>query len=101
MNGGLRGVAGCEMQCFEHFDSTPVGIYISFEAPFVTKYIGKQIKGELSDGDFAGAFDKFVDLCDEFITQARTGEPYDVKNLPTARPMAAEEANSDIRRLTL
>lgn len=46
------------------------------------EYIGKQIKGELSDGNFAGAFDKFADLCDEFITQARTGEPYDVKNLP-------------------
>ena len=46
------------------------------------EYIGKQIKGELSDGNFAGAFDKFADLCDDFITQARTGEPYDVKNLP-------------------
>ena len=46
------------------------------------EYIGKQIKGDLSDGNFAGAFDKFADLCDDFITQARTGEPYDVKNLP-------------------
>lgn len=46
------------------------------------EYIGKQIKGELSDGNFAGAFDKFADLCDDFITQARTGEPYDIKNLP-------------------
>ena len=46
------------------------------------EYIGKQIKGELSDGNFAGAFDKFAYLCDDFITQARTGEPYDVKNLP-------------------
>ena len=46
------------------------------------EYIGKQIKGELSDGNFAGAFDKFADLCDDFISQARTGEPYDVKNLP-------------------
>ena len=46
------------------------------------EYIGKQIKGELSDGNFAVAFDKFADLCDDFITQARTGEPYDIKNLP-------------------
>lgn len=46
------------------------------------EYIGKQIKGDLSDSNFAGAFDKFADLCDDFITQARTGEPYDVKNLP-------------------
>ena len=46
------------------------------------QYIGKQIKEELSDGDFAGAFDEFTVLCDDFITQARTGEPYDVKHLP-------------------
>ena len=46
------------------------------------EYIGKQIKEDLSDGNFAGAFDKFADLCDDFITQARTGEPYDTKNLP-------------------
>ena len=46
------------------------------------EYIGKQIKGDLSDSNFAGAFDKFAYLCDDFITQARTGEPYDVKNLP-------------------
>ena len=46
------------------------------------EYIGKQIKGELSDGNFAGAFDKFADLCDDFITQARTGSPYDSYNLP-------------------
>ena len=46
------------------------------------EYIGNQIKGDLSDSNFAGAFDKFAYLCDEFITQARNGEPYDVKNLP-------------------
>ena len=46
------------------------------------EYIGKQIKGDLSDSNFASAFDKFADLCDEFITQARTGKPYDVRNLP-------------------
>lgn len=46
------------------------------------KYIGKQITPYLSDGDFAAAFDKYVSLCDEFITQAKTGEPYDNGNLP-------------------
>ena len=46
------------------------------------QYIGEQIKEDLSDGDFSEAFDKFAGLCDDFITQARTGEPYDVKNLP-------------------
>ena len=46
------------------------------------QYIGEQIKPDLSDGNFAAAFDKYADLCDEFITQARTGEPFDSANLP-------------------
>ena len=49
------------------------------------QYIGEQIKEDLSDGDFSEAFDKFdkfVGLCDDFITQARTGDPYDLHNLP-------------------
>ena len=46
------------------------------------QYIGEQIKENLSGGDFSGAFDKFVGLCDDFITKARTGDPYDSHNLP-------------------
>ena len=46
------------------------------------QYIGKEIKSDLSDGDFASAFDTYATLSDEFITQARTGEPYDNGNLP-------------------
>ena len=36
----------------------------------------------LSDGDYAGAFEIYADHCDEFITQAKTGDPYDTHNLP-------------------
>lgn len=46
------------------------------------QYIGKEIKSDLSDGDFASAFDTYATLSDEFITQARTGEPYDNGSLP-------------------
>ena len=46
------------------------------------QYIGGKIKEELSDGNFYAAFDSFADLCDDFITQAKIGEPYDVSNLP-------------------
>lgn len=35
---------------------------------------------KLSDGNYFGAFEQFAELCDEFLTQAKTGEPYDVKN---------------------
>mgnify|MGYP004477465591 CR=1 FL=1 len=46
------------------------------------EYIGKQIKSDLSDGNYAAAFDTYANLCDEFITQARSGSPFDRGNLP-------------------
>lgn len=52
------------------------------------KYIGKQIKSDLSDGNYAAAFDTYAKLCDEFITQARTDKPYDKGNLPR-EPLSA------------
>ena len=35
------------------------------------QYIGEEMTGDLSDGDFAAAFDTFADECDDFITQAK------------------------------
>lgn len=46
------------------------------------QYIGKQMKPDLKAGNYAKAFDTYADLCDEFITKARNGNPYDVKSLP-------------------
>ena len=46
------------------------------------EYIGKQMKSDLSDGNYASAFNTYADLCDEFITQARSGSPYDKGSLP-------------------
>lgn len=46
------------------------------------EYMSGVFRPYLSDGDYAGAFDIFAGLCDEFIGQARTGRPYDVRNLP-------------------
>lgn len=45
-------------------------------------YISDRFVPYMSDGEFAQAFDKFAGLCDEFITQAKTGDPYDTHNLP-------------------
>lgn len=33
---------------------------------------------KLSDGDYYGAFDKYADLCDEFLDEAINDEPYDI-----------------------
>lgn len=45
-------------------------------------YIGKQMQDNLSDGNYAAAFDTYAKLCDEFITQARNGAPFDKGSLP-------------------
>lgn len=46
------------------------------------EYISEKFADSLSEGDYAGAFTIFAGQCDDFITQARTGEPYDEGNLP-------------------
>ena len=45
-------------------------------------YIADQVVYYLSDSNFAEAFRTFAQLSDDFVTQARTGEPYDAHTLP-------------------
>ena len=45
-------------------------------------YISDRFVPCFSNGEFAEGFHTFADLCDEFITQAKTGDPYDSHNLP-------------------
>ena len=47
-------------------------------------YISEKFLPDLSDGDYAGAFRAYIKYTDEFITQAKTGKPYDVGNMPKA-----------------
>lgn len=53
------------------------------------EFIGDKIVGNLSDGNYYDAFVQFGDLADEFIEQAKTGEPYDVDNKRTNELTAA------------
>lgn len=46
------------------------------------EYMSGQFLEYLSEGEYAAAFTTFAGLCDDFITQARTGEPYDIDHLP-------------------
>ena len=46
------------------------------------EYLGEQFVPALSDGDYEEAFEIYAEVCDEFITQAKSGDPYDVHNLP-------------------
>lgn len=64
--------------------------YISTEGFGITavtdagrEYMSEKFRPYLSDGEYAEAFRIFAEECDDYITQARTGEPYDVDNIPT------------------
>lgn len=46
------------------------------------EYIAERFVPYLSDGEYALAFGEFAALCDEFINQAKTGEPYDGSHMP-------------------
>ena len=46
------------------------------------EYIGNKVVPYLSDGEYAKAFTTFADLCDQFLSQAKTGNPFDTHNLP-------------------
>ena len=48
-------------------------------------YISSEFRRKLSSGEYAKAFGCFADLCDDFLTQAATGEPYDVDNMPKGK----------------
>lgn len=45
-------------------------------------YIEDEFVPYLSSGDYAKSFNTFVDLCEKFLIQAETGQPYDVNNKP-------------------
>jgi len=45
-------------------------------------YIEDAFLTDLSEGDYASAFETYAELCDEFITEARSGKPYDDGNMP-------------------
>lgn len=45
-------------------------------------YISERFLPALSNGDYMEAFTCFADCCDEFITKARAGRPYDIGHMP-------------------
>ena len=44
------------------------------------KYMENEFVGFLSSGDYMTAFTTFAELCDDYITEARTNKPYDTNN---------------------
>ena len=60
--------------------TTGYGIYAFTDAGL--DYMEENFVYLLSSGDYYLAFMEFADLCDEFLAQAQTGDPYDVGNMP-------------------
>lgn len=52
------------------------------------QYIGEQIRPQLADGDYLEAFENYIELCDDFISQAESGTAYDVDHMPR-KPLSA------------
>ena len=53
------------------------------------QYIGRQMKSDLASENYAAAFRIFIDQCDQFISQARTGMPFDKSSLPKEKMPSA------------
>ena len=45
-------------------------------------YISDRFVGDLGSGDYASAFETFAEHCDDFISKAKSGNPYDRGNMP-------------------
>ncbi len=46
------------------------------------EYMSERFLPYLSDGEYYKAFDVFASMCDDYVTQARSGSAYDAGNLP-------------------
>ena len=68
----------------DYFDFEGYGYGIQVFTDAGIEYIGEQITPELADEDYYGAFSECSVLCEKFIVQAKTGEPYDIQSLPKA-----------------
>lgn len=61
---------------------TTTGLAITYFTDAGLEYIEDIFLDDLSDGEYYQAFEKFASECDAFINQGKTGEPYDIGNIP-------------------
>ena len=66
-----------------HVTTTGYGITVITDAGL--DYMSDSFVPYLSDGDYEEAFETFAELCDDFVTQSRDGDPYDVGNMPRGK----------------
>lgn len=51
-------------------------------------YIMEQVEPSLSSSEYYTSFTTFASMCDDFLTQAKAGKPYDSDNLPREENIA-------------
>ena len=61
------------------------GYGITALTDYGVEYIGAQMLSHLSGGYYYDAFVIFAERCDDFVTQAKSGEPFDVHNAPKGK----------------
>lgn len=64
------------------------GYGITAFTDFGITYIGEQMRDDLSAGNYSDAFRTFVRFGNQFVTQARDGNPFDKSDLPK-QPLSA------------
>ncbi len=63
-----------------HISTSGFGITAFTDAGM--EYLSEKFLPDLSNGAYAAAFEIFAVRCDDYITQAKLGTPYDVDNVP-------------------
>ena len=66
-----------------YISTTGYGIYAVTDAGI--EYMANRFLDDLSDGYYYDAFLTYANMCDQFIEQAKNGQPYDVGNMPKGK----------------
>lgn len=73
---------------YMHISTTGYGIKALTDEGI--EYITDEIYTYAKKDDWAGSFNCYADKVDEFVTEAKTGKPYDVGHMPRHRKTAGE-----------
>ncbi len=63
-----------------YYTMSTTGYGITAITDYGLEVIYEEVLDAFKDGDFYGGFEKYGELVDEFVTQAKTGAPYDENN---------------------
>ena len=77
------------------------GFGITAFTDYGIQYIGEQLAPLMKDSDWDGAVDKYLDLANDFVTQAKAGKPYTKSTLPQTPKTPAENLKAIVISLAV